>query len=396
MWLSRNVCQFTIATIASRSNFTSYFYTLDRDFFDIDTVSSLRTAEGSVAARLLGGRYLPLGQAEATVRYRDTRWTLDSFRNHQLSIRVATGRIYGEAELRDWTSAITKLLREQEADEVWMPLGVGVHCDHQLARDACLDALIAEPSLFDNRTVKFYQEVPYGARNPNYTSKVVAALERGGASLVPESVPIDEVFDQKLRVISIYGSQFKLDVLRPEIESNARMAGGAAHMAELFWRLDAAPKKRDRLSMYVHEEAVRKTMPRLSSWCSRHRSSKRIRIMLLVPSGKWAMDADQLLRLFPRATFDVYVSSAGLAEVNEVPSPRIRARRVGMGMKAWGSLAAKLVVARPMPTLFVTGAKRLTIGRALRLLWPLNDTVVLPSMDYVVLGLRRPIDYKPL
>src|SRR5262245_19003130 len=91
MWQRRNVCDFTVATIASRSNFTSYFF-LNRDFFSIAEVSALRAEEGALAARLLGGKYIAVGQAEATLRYRDGDWSLDWFREHELSVRTSIER----------------------------------------------------------------------------------------------------------------------------------------------------------------------------------------------------------------------------------------------------------------------------------------------------------------
>ena len=53
-------CEFLIVTIATRSVATSY-RDLDREFFDIETVSGIRKAESRIVARLLGDVTFPLG-----------------------------------------------------------------------------------------------------------------------------------------------------------------------------------------------------------------------------------------------------------------------------------------------------------------------------------------------
>src|SRR5215472_2539484 len=81
----RDECEFLIITIATRSVATSY-RDLDREFFDIETVSGLRKAESGLVARLLGGRHIPLGLADATLRYHPQNWTLDWFRRHKPAV----------------------------------------------------------------------------------------------------------------------------------------------------------------------------------------------------------------------------------------------------------------------------------------------------------------------
>ena len=61
-------CEFLIVTMATQSVATSY-RALDREFFDIKTVSGIRKAESEIVARLLWGRHIPLGLVEATLRY---------------------------------------------------------------------------------------------------------------------------------------------------------------------------------------------------------------------------------------------------------------------------------------------------------------------------------------
>lgn len=389
MWLRRATCEFTIATIGSRSNFTSYYAAPDRGFFEVDRITSLRGAEGALVARLLGGRCISLGRSEVTLRYRDGDWSPDWFRRHRVSVSVSTIRSYGDAELRDWTVAVRRLLREVQTEEVWMPIGVGTHCDHQLTRDACISAVQQEPALIKGRTVRLYQEVPYAAQKPAYTASLVNALVRAGAMLVSETVCVDDVFDQKLRLVSIYASQFKLGVLQPGIEASARLAAGPTGRAELLWRVERFPTVFDPFSCCIHEPIVRKIGRRVCRWSERHRNTDRVRVLLLLPAGRWAKDAKDLLLSFPKATFDVYVSPSAAAEVLAFDSPRIHVHCVGAGMKAWTMLALTLMLARPTPTLFIAGEKRRKLAHGLAGLWPMSHPLVLASIDHFLLALHH-------
>jgi LmbE family N-acetylglucosaminyl deacetylase len=385
MWSMRNKCEFTIATIASRSNFTSYFYTLDREYFSVEAISRLRAAEGTLVARMLGGQYIAIGEAEATIRYRDTDWSLASFRKHQASVRARTGRAYAPSELERWTHLLRELLVDPRYTEVWLPLGVGPHCDHQLTRDAAFRALLDDSSLLRSKPVKFYEEVPYAARNPGYTQSLVGALADSGAKLDPKVVPIADVFEQKLRMISVYGSQLKLKALQEDIELSAHLAAGGEGLAERFWTLRSLPSKLDLPSLRVDHSALHASALSINRWIARHQSAHQVRVLLLVPSGRWESDLFELCGRLPNAHFELYHSAAGSAEVDDLSSTRITTHRVDNGMKAWLALSAKLAVARSMPTLFISGQRRLGAARKLGMLWPLSSTLVLPSLDYLFL-----------
>jgi hypothetical protein len=280
------------------------------------------------------------------------------------------------------------MLSDVRADEVWIPLG-SPHTDHRLARDACLTALLEDASLVRHSAVRLYQEVPYAARYPTFTASVVDAFTRLGASLIPEAVPIAAVFADKLRLVSLYRSQFELGAIRPDVEASARMAAGDSGMAELFWRLEKLPKTLEPLSLGGDDPVVRRTVQRLSPWVCRHRQANRMRILLLVPAGRWAEDMEFVFRTFPVAHFDVYVSPAATAEVAGFVSPRIRVYPLGAGRMAWVRLALGLSLMHPMPTLFLAGERRLREARGLATLWPMSDPMVLPTMDHLVLSLRQ-------
>ena len=96
----RSECEFLIVTMATRSVATSY-RDLDRDYFDIETVSGVRKAESRIVARLLWGHHIPLGLADATLRYYPQNWTLDWFRRHKPAVYTALQHAPGQASWRN-------------------------------------------------------------------------------------------------------------------------------------------------------------------------------------------------------------------------------------------------------------------------------------------------------
>jgi LmbE family N-acetylglucosaminyl deacetylase len=387
MWLRRYECEFTIVTIASRSNFTSY-YDLDRDYFDVDQVSTLRSAEGALVARLLGGRHRALDQPEATLRYQGGNWSLDWYRRHKISVSAFIAHHSGSAELQAWAEAIHDALGEEASAEVWFPLG-SPHTDHELVRDAFLLLLRENRELFAGREIRLYQDVPYAARFPDFTPIVVDGLTRMGAHLTPEIVPIASVFDAKLRLVSLYASQFKLEAVRADIEASAHQADRSGGLVERFWHINQMPETLEPLSLRADELIVQHAAERLAPWVLKHRNAKRIRLLLLMPAGRWAKDMEYLLDVFPEATVEAYIASAAAAEVANFDSPRVSVRHVDSGTKTWVLLGLRLILMGPAPTLFLAGEKRLREARFLSALWPMSDPIVLPTMDHLVSGLQR-------
>lgn len=387
-WSRRAECEFTIVTLAGRSNFTSYSY-LNRDYFDVDEVSALRQAESALLARAVGGRHVALDLPEAPLRYRSGRWNMEWFRAHRASVSAFIGHTSGPEELRAWTEAIRQVLRDRPADEVWAPIGVGPHTDHELVRNAFLTILLEDPGLLQRCEVRLYQEVPYAAKFPRFTAGIVEELVRSGARLELETVPVTEVFGDKLRLISLFGSQFKLEALRPGIEAAASAAAGdSGGMAELLYRVVAPPDRLDFLGLSVGAAEVRQLAEALEPWIERHRRARRIRLFMRPPAGRWAEDAQLLLETFPEARFTVRASRDALAEVMDFSSPRIEVASIGQGAAAWvlGMLRANLE--GQAPTLMIAFADRMREARALSRLLPLSDTLIVPSLNHLALALR--------
>jgi len=91
--------------------------------------------------------------------------------------------------------------------------------------------------------MRFYQDVPYTARSPEFTPTVLNALTDAGAVINPEVSSITPAFPDKLHLGSIYASQFKPNAIGPEIERPARIAAEDHELAERFWLIQRPPTK---------------------------------------------------------------------------------------------------------------------------------------------------------
>lgn len=367
MWSLRESCEFTLVTAGGRSNFTSY-YMMGRDFFDVQRVSELRNAESALVMRLLGGRHVDLALSEAPLRYHDGNWTLDWFKRHRKSIGGFIGHSGTNEEVNSWTPAIESVVLASDAEEIWMPLGIGSHADHELTRNACLRVLERNPDLASRCAVFLYQDVPYAGSFPWHTQQVVRALTEGGGELEPRLEDIADAFGAKLRLLSIYGSQFKMSYMSPKVEAVARLASpNGEGRFECLYRLSRAPRAVDSFSVYSARRVVEDLGGRLAPWYRRHRFAKRVRILSPIPVGRWEEDLRILLDALPNATLEVHVSESNLAETEQLISPRIDVRPVPGAGRNWLLRLLRLGLAMPCPTIVLTGEARTAAGRAAKL-----------------------------
>lgn len=388
MWARRHECEFTIATLASRSNYTSY-YNLERDYFNVDRVTQLRRDESELFARMLGGHHIDVGRTDAAVRYRDgAEWSLDYFRRNRMVIAAATARTADAQERARWIGNVRALLAGNPWDEVWIPLGAP-HADHVLTTNACLAAIIADRSLIAGCVVKVYQDVPYAARAPLFTGEMITTLAQAGLKVEAQAVPIAEVFEQKLRLVSLYASQFKIGAMRGDIEASALAHRLEAGLAELFWTVLELPGHIDPMGLFPTSTDKQTQESAAEAWLTRNAGAQRVRVLLLVPAGRWASDLEHLREALPAARFEVFAAPAAAAEVSETACDVVDLRPVGGGAAAWAALAVRLAAARPAPTLFHVGDLRLREARWLSRLWPLSDTLVVASMNRVMRAMER-------
>jgi hypothetical protein len=255
--------------------------------------------------------------------------------------------------------------------------------------NACLAAFVSSPSLIAGRVVKIYQDVPYAARTPNFSGEMLAALAQAGVKLEPESIPIAPAFEQKLRLVSLYASQFKIGAMRQDIESSAHAGLQAKDLVERFWTICALPDRLDAEGIHSLSADTRQQEMDAERWLAKNERAPRVRVLLLLPTGRWTSDLERLRRAFPSARYEVIAAPAAAAEVCETPSDAVDVREVGAGARAWALLATRLTVARPMPTLFLAGERRIRVARWLARMWPSSDTLVVASMNGVSRAMER-------
>jgi LmbE family N-acetylglucosaminyl deacetylase len=123
-------------------------------------------------------------------------------------------------EIRDDDLDVTDVLRREiarlEPQQVYFPLGIGNHVDHQLCREAGL-ALLAEgrrwimPGPDYTGQLNFYEDFPYAWWSG---FSAIDDLERGAleglppdVSLEPEYADISDQVERKVTGISLYESQ---------------------------------------------------------------------------------------------------------------------------------------------------------------------------------------------
>ena len=83
-----------------------------------------------------------------------------------------------------------------------------------------------------------YEDMPYGAVL-GHAAHIRSALAGGGTRLIRATEDITDVFEEKLRLVSVYASQFKLSFMEPTLRGIAeRDGGGAGKLAETYHRLE--------------------------------------------------------------------------------------------------------------------------------------------------------------
>jgi len=332
---------------------------------------------------------MTLDQLEAPLRYHPTDWTLEWYRRHRKSVGAFIGHCSTDREIEAWAVLIEHLLVASDAEEIWLPLGVGRHTDHELTRNACLRALGVLHGLERRAALFFYQDVPYSVRCPTHTDDILDALTAAGGTLVRQHEDIAGVIGDKLRLISIYGSQFKPSYMAPQIEEAARRASpSGTGYCELRFRVTDLPGPVDPLAVYSGRAVVQNLVGRLGAWYTRHQSARRIRIFSPVSGGRWAVDLPFLLEAFPQAVLEVHVSDECAAETRTLASPRVEARTVAGPAHAWLGPLLQIAVARPCPLIVLTGERRQAAARVAKAICFRSDPLRATNINHLVLALR--------
>ena len=184
---------------------------------DADRIQACRTAEETLVSRLSGCPTQNLDLPEALLRGR----TMDD-------VFTATPDDRDTAATIAIESAVATLAHDHPLAHWYLPLGIGHHLDHRLARDAALAALRAhnlpQPTSTSTKTSPTPPNTPTPttpARLPNLT------LRR-------DLLPIDDHLPWKLELLRAYASQFRWTELLP-VRTHAHHLGANDGPAEAVW-----------------------------------------------------------------------------------------------------------------------------------------------------------------
>jgi LmbE family N-acetylglucosaminyl deacetylase len=183
---------------------------------DADRIQACRNAEEALVSRLSGCAAGALDLPEALLRGR----TMDD-------VFTATPDVRDDGVRRAIGEAVHRLAVEHPLAHWYLPLGVGNHIDHRLARDVALDAL-RERGVRTTH-LHFYEDLPYAAKQP----ADAVARSVPGVTLRRETLGVDEQLPWKMELLRAYGSQFRWSELAP-VRAYARSLG-SGEPAEAVW-----------------------------------------------------------------------------------------------------------------------------------------------------------------
>lgn len=388
MWKHRETCNFTVATVAGHSNFTSY-QKIGRDYFDVDMVTHLRRRESELAMRLLDGGHIVLDGLDAPLRYHPGKWTPEWFRKNRRAIAAFINLPATDRELASATAQIGKLLGQTEAREIWIPLGVGCSADHEMTRNACLSALIHAAAAGLHFEVRMYQDVPYAMTFPRHTDQLLTALEAAGAETERVVHELKDVMPAKLRLISVFASQFKMSYMRPKVVATAHLASGiGGGSGEVTVKLKRLPGHLDPFELYSGKRHVIELRARLANWYPKHRAAKHIAILCPMGVGRWKEHMECLLERFPEAIFDVHMTEDACWETRALTSARIRIRPVKGMAKGWIRRLLRSWFLPSRPTILFTGHRHRDAIPWLRICLAHAAPLPVATMDHLVTALR--------
>lgn len=333
----RGRCRTTILSVVKWSNYTSYLH-LKRNFLSVREISQLRQKESALAARVLGAEHRCLDWTDAPLRFWPAEhWcpaTIEKFNE----VPQAFVKLFpNPREVSLLAGQLMQELTILAPDELWIPMGLGDHVDHRTTRNACLLMLAQAREQFAGVPIVMYEDVPY-ATIAGHGAQIRAALAECGTRSVRATEDITDVFEEKLRVVSLYASQFKLSIMEPAIRGlGERDGGGARKLAEVYHRLEGevclpleSSLSRDWAGLAALQTEVRALL--------RDRTKCRRLTVIALPSchlASWKTDTESLLAAFPNAELSVYASEDVAWQAEEGGKGRLVLKVVRGGWWGW-------------------------------------------------------------
>jgi LmbE family N-acetylglucosaminyl deacetylase len=311
-------------SVTRESNVSGY-WSLQRAFFDDAAVTALRTAESERIVDLAGGgEHRSLGIPDAPLRFRPAaEWKPESFLRLHDSLAPYLGYPPVESEVRDIARRLAEEILPLDPAEVWIPLGLGGHIDHRTTRAACLRMIAEHWGRFARIPILLYEDHPYATYFPSQLRRVVAAFGAKGTKLVPDPVDITEVFDEKVRLVGVYASQFKARAMEPNLRRRAAETGDGGRLVERAHRLETRPLAPPESELAPDAPELAKIRKRIAPWLARRQSIRDLTIVAGAALGRYEEAMQVLIETFPNAHMHVLVADAHRWETESWQHPRV-------------------------------------------------------------------------
>lgn len=309
-----------LLSVTRESNVSGY-WTLQREFFDDAAITALREAESSLVAELTGGTHRTLGIPDAPLRYRPaTEWNAASL----MALQDGLAAYLAFPPQADAVRALAQRLADEvlplDPAELWIPLGLGGHIDHRMTRDACVVMIAEHWDRFAGIPVLLYEDHPYSTYFPAQLDQIVQAFAAHGTRLTPLPADITSVFDEKVRLVGVYASQFKSRAMEPRLRERSREIGGGAALVERAHRLENRPHLPHESELAP--DAIANRAPR-AAFEGIRRDVRSLTIVFGAAVGPWEQSMRILLERFPGARLRVLIARDRLWETDDWSDPRV-------------------------------------------------------------------------
>lgn len=348
----------TILSVVHWSNFTSYM-SLQRSFLDARHITDVRQRESTLVARLLGAEHRHLDWVDAPLRVLpEEHWSITTIRQFACAPQLFTNQFPDPRDVSRLAKLLMQNLSDLKPDELWIPMGLGDHVDHRTTRSACLRILAEAPSRFSHIPVLMYEDLPY-ADNVEHVKQLCSVHGSCGANLARVTEDITDVFEEKLRLISVYASQFKLSAMEPAIRKIAIREGNSrGSFAEAYHRFDRGSRQwrvpteallsREWKGLSILQRKVRRLLQERTKWSHMN--------ILVLPSGfvgKWATACHCLVTAFPSAHLRVFASKEVEWQIEGSGSEKVRVEIIRGGLGRWAGIICREMLHFRTPTVIV-------------------------------------------
>ncbi len=375
--------QFTVVSMVGTSNFTSYGK-IGRPYFDVNTVSMLRKQESALVMDCLGGKHITLDMLDAPLRCVAGNWTLQQHLDRRRQVSAFINSAPRQEEQMRWTSALASFLSQNEFDEYWFPLGIGASTDHEMTRNASLKWIEDNNGILSRARVCFYRDVPYLSDYPAHLRQLRKSFENSGMKIVDELIPIDAQMQEKLRLISVFASQFKLSYMGPRVKKAAASERCAkVQFSEVLWDIKKVGDKIDSTATYSGRDSLKIIYSQWVRWQKEVSRLSKVNVVCPMGIARWGEDFTLFLNRMPSVKINVYVPEGVGEEVSNYSHERVGITLMPADKKAWVKLILKSRFTHSTGLLLFIGSKNLRLRSLIKLYFFAMPTLVASTFDHL-------------